>query len=288
MRIWEHVQTPSRRRQPRLVRARLSLTVVGATLLGVAACNDSVTPPKRTPTASASPSAGTGVMLDAPHPAACASVKTTTPIQQVPVACAKVWAPYNVTMVPPPDVIANMHVPAPPKVLNRTGGKVNDAQAQRIAVANQYQTAWYVWATMYSQAAFLTKIEAPQDTDRGLADFLSTGGKLNHPECAVAPAKVGLFPLGSDGALYFTQLGTPVDAAEVIVTVQAFPCVVTAARPDGSRVTLPPISNVAQATVATPGRLLQDPVLGEIWYAEAAGLCSAPTVPPTAWCQVGT
>src|SRR5438105_14767816 len=83
------------------VRRRWMVWLAGAGLLA-AGCSSSTTPTPTTSAHSASKS-------PAVSPGPCATVKTTTSIDQVPTACAALWAPYDVTKVPPPDILQQEH-----------------------------------------------------------------------------------------------------------------------------------------------------------------------------------
>src|ERR1700694_4527709 len=133
-----------------LGKAMRRLAIVAMLGMGwsVAACaSSSTTPPS--PCSSAAPSAS--VTVGGP----CASVKTTTAIADVPPACAALWAPYQVTKVPPPDILLQDHVPLAPPVKNMTTGAVSDADAQLWANASNRDSGWYKWAEANDQQTFL-------------------------------------------------------------------------------------------------------------------------------------
>ena len=121
------------------------MAVIALMGLAVAGCSSS---PASAPSSSgASPSATASGRPGGP----CASVVTTTPIGDVPAACAALWAPYGVTKVPPYDILSEEHVPAAPPVQNMTDGAVSDATAQLWANASNRGSGWYEWAEANDQ-----------------------------------------------------------------------------------------------------------------------------------------
>ncbi len=109
----------------RCIRAWLGLAIA---VMALSSCGSPAPPvtatARPTPTSLPRPSAAAGP---------CASVRTTTAIDQVPPACAALWAPYGVTKVPPANLTDA--TPAPPAVVNATNGAVSDADARAWAMA---------------------------------------------------------------------------------------------------------------------------------------------------------
>ena len=74
---------------------------------------------------------------------------TTTAIDQVPAACAALWAPYGVTKVPPANLTDS--TPPPPTVVNATNGAVSDATLRAWALASNRDCALVQWAETNDQ-----------------------------------------------------------------------------------------------------------------------------------------
>src|SRR5438132_9837578 len=117
----------------------------------------------------------------------CATVKTTTSIDQVPTACAALWAPYDVTKVPPPDIIQQERVPPAPHVVNKTNGAVSDAEAQSWANASNNGSGWFKWAEANDQPGFLTHLEVIADVLPAEQLALSRGAYVTQPDCNLYP-----------------------------------------------------------------------------------------------------
>jgi hypothetical protein len=206
----------------------------------------------------------------------------TTAIEQAPAACAALWSPYQVTKVPPPDILQQEHVPAAPPVRNMTNGAVTDAMAQHWADADTADAGWLKWAEANDQLAFLIHVNGPDVLSASERMALAQGALITQPDCDLYPTQRALFTVGADGNAYFMRKGLPTDNANVFVEVFTGPCSVSATFPDGHTAT---ISQLPQTTTAfVPGKLKSDPVLGEIWYSDAGGGCQDPTGPPSAWC----
>lgn len=251
-------------------------TVFGGSCLLVSACSGSAAPgstPRASPAASASPAATASP---------CASVRTTTPMARVPRACALLWEPYHVTMVPPSDILQQEHVPAAPPVKNMTNGAVSQADAQHWANAANWNSGWDKWAQANDQPFLLSVLTGPALVSAVESNALQQGATIDQPACNLYPESAALFPIGADGNAYFARKGLPTDNSYVIVAVYTGPCNPVATYPDGHTQTLPGL----QATSAAfePGTLRHDPLLGDIWYTDAGGNCQDPAGPPPEWC----
>jgi hypothetical protein len=251
----------------------LAVTGLGMALAG---CSASTAPAKhessRT-TAAASPTAAGGP---------CASVRTTTPIDKVPEPCAEEWAPYQVTEVPPPDILSQEHVPPAPRVDNRTNGAVSQAEAQRWADASNRDSGWYKWAYEFGQAPLLLRLVGPALIPREDEAALGDGARIMVPACDLYPLSYALFPLDADGKAYFARKGVPTSAAFVFVVVYNGPCSVITTYPDGHSAERQDFSR--PTTVFQPGRLQGDPLLGDLWFEDTGGGCNDPTGAPAQWC----
>ncbi len=253
------------------------LVVAGLSALALATgCSSAATSPRASAriTSTPSPAAAAGP---------CASVKTTTPITDVPQPCAELWAPYQVTEVPPPDILQQEHVPAAPKVVNRTNGAVSDAEAQRWADASNRDSGWYKWAYAFTQPSFLLRLVGPALIPQQDEIALGQDAKIDLPNCDLYPTMFSLYPIDSAAKAYFAKKGLPVSDSYAFVVTYDGPCRVVTAFPDGHRMSR---SVFSRPTIAfQPGQLRQDPVLGDLWFGNAGGSCDDSAGPPSTWCN---
>ena len=242
-------------------------------MVALAACggasSSTAAPPRSQSTASA---AGSGP---------CRTVTDTTPIQLVPNACAALWTPYGVTAVPPGNVIQQENIPPAPQVTNKTGGAVSDADAQAWAAANSRTGAWYRWAEANDQPALLPHVIAGTLVSATEQQLLAQGARIDQPDCALFPLTVSVYPIQDDGRAYFAKKNVTVTDQWALVISYPGPCVATVTYADGHTSSLQELPGPGMAF--GPGVLKHDPVLGDIWYADAAGSCTDPAA-PAEWC----
>lgn len=234
-------------------------------------------PPATTPTSSATPSA-TPAVLDA---SACAGVTHTTPIGQVAAGCRALWHALGATEVPPYGLESK--VPQPPRVENRTGGAVTDAETRQWAVAANRANVWFQWAEANDQYAFLSHVVATNLLSPDEARILRTGGRVFQPNCVLFPARVRLFPIDSSERAYFNARGQYTGDRYVFVNTYRPRCVVTYVTAAGKHGTL---ATLTTTSVAFDVGSLQDggPLVGEIWFQTAYGSCTDQGH-PSAWCS---
>lgn len=250
----------------------LALTGIGSVAAGCSA--------PASPTALATPHSTPSASPTSGH---CASVRTTTPITDVPEACAALWAPYQVTEVPPPDILAQEHVPPAPTVVNKTDGAVSQAEAQRWADASNRGSGWYKWAYAFTQPSFLLHLVSPALINRVQDNALGEGARIDVPDCDLYPIANALYKLEADGRAYLERNGLTTNDAYLFVVTYRGPCTLTTTYPDGHVTRDGPF--FAQPTKAfAPGTLREDPVLGAIWFGDAGGNCNDPAGPPAIWC----
>jgi hypothetical protein len=238
-------------------------------------------------------SCGSSTPVDAPaavlrapvaaHPGAaagpCASVMTTTDIGQVPAACAALWAPYGVTKVPPANLADS--TPAPPVVTNATNGVATDVDAAAWAQASNRAAVWYRWSEANDQPSLLAKLGNLSLVPTSELQALGASGSVSQPDCAIFPVKEALFEDGPDGVRYFAAFGQLVRGDAVLVAVFPGPCSVTATTATGQARTIAAYSSAGVTFFA--GHLVEDPMLGTLWFTDGAGNCQQ-GAPPTAWC----
>ena len=254
----------------------VSQMLVGGSCLLLSACSASATTP--TPSRVSQSSESTATAANNP----CASVHTTTLIDAVPAACAALWQPYRVTMVPPPDILQQEHIPAAPHVVNMTNGAVSQTDAQHWADANNWGSGWYKWAAAYDQPYLLPRIAGPALLAGPEETALEQGARLTFPDCAIFPLTNTLYPVLADGKAYFASKNLPTDDSFVFVVTYSGPCAATATYPDGHTQSIAETAGPGNAFV--PGALRHDPLLGDIWFTDAGGSCSDPVGPPQEWC----
>lgn len=242
--------------------------------LAVSSCGDPTgshtAAPTTRPSIAPRPSAAAG---------ACASVATTTPIEQVPAACAALWAPYGVTKVPPANLTDA--TPAAPTVVNGTTGAVSDADALAWAVAANRAAVWGRWAKKFDQPALLKVLLTESLVPNTELVAMAKGAQIDQPDCSSFGTKYGLFPLGADGARFFSGLGQTAGTPFVLAVTFPGPCQITAVYPDGHKETL--FSYPSAGTTIFAGSLVHETVLGDIWRAQAAADCGLNG--PRMWCQ---
>src|SRR5205807_9871706 len=184
-----------------------------------------VTPTAGTPRVTATPSASPS--------GPCASVRTTTAIEDVPPACAALWRPYGVTKVPPPDILQQEHVPPAPPVRNKTGGAVSDAEAQHWADASNYESGWVKWAEANDEPGLLRHLSGPAVILPAEVAALEQGATIAQPDCNLYPSAVAVFRVSQLDNSYLARKGLPTDNSFAIVDVATGPCSARATYPDG-------------------------------------------------------
>ena len=252
-------------------------TMFGGSCLLMSACSGSGT----TPTARASQS-GSAFASPSTVATACASVHTTTPITKVPTACELLWEPTHDTLVPPVNILQQEQVPPAPPVKNMTNGAVSQADAQHWADAANWDSGWGKWAEANDQPFLLSRLTGPALVPTADVQALQQGATIEQPACNLYPTSYALFPVGAAGGAYFTRKRLPADMAFVFVVVFTGPCYPVAKYPDGHQQQLPGLATTM--TGFEPGKLEHDPLVGDIWYADAGGNCDDPAGPPADWC----
>lgn len=234
-------------------------------------------PPATTSTPSATPSP-TPATLDA---SACAGVTHTTPIGRVAAGCRALWQALGATEVPPYGL--ESRVPRSPRVENRTGGAVTDAEARKWAVAANRANVWFQWGEANDQYAFLSHVVATNWLSPDETRILRAGGRVFQPNCVLFPARVRLFPIDSGERAYFTEHGQYTGDRYVFVNTYRPRCVVTYVTAAGKKGSLAALTTTS---VAFDVGSLQDggPLLGEIWFQTAFGSCTDQGH-PAAWCS---
>jgi hypothetical protein len=230
-------------------------------------------------TASATPHSTT-----APRPSAaagpCASVMTTTPIAQVPPACAASWAPYGVTKVPPANLTDA--TPTTLQVVNATQGAVSDAQLAQWILASNRDSLWYRWAEANDQSSLLPHLGLISLDPPAELKAMAANEPITQPDCALFPRKVAVFPITQTDRRFFEGEGETTASTYVFVGTYPGPCKVTATTSSGQTITL--ASYPSQSVTFFAGRLERDALLGDLLFYDGAGNCTDRGAPST-WCQ---
>jgi len=203
-------------------------------------------------------------------------------IDDVAPACQARWVPYGVTEVPPANELTIEHVPNAPAVVNMTDGAVTDATAQHWANASNWDSGWWQWAQAHGQLFMLRNLVGPALIPVAEVEALQHGGTVAQPDCNLYPVSSTLFAVGDAGRAYFARKHLPTDDTYVFVVVYRGPCSETLKTADG--VTSSIVDFTENTTVFAPGTLRSDPVLGDLWFADAGGNCQDPLGPPPVWC----
>ena len=226
--------------------------------------------PTAAPTATPRPSAAAG---------ACASVMTTTPIEQVPAACAALWAPYGVTKVPPANLTDG--TPVPTTVVNGTKGAVADADAQKWALAVNRTGVWLRWSEANDQFQLTTHLESPQVVNGIVDAAMRRGTRVTDPDCDLFAQRYLLVANDVQGTSFFSSFGQSIRDMYVFIERYPGPCAITVDSQSGSTQTL--LATPVALSSISAGNVLDDPVLGDIWFGDGAALCTTRGA-PTAWC----
>ncbi|HEY7926006.1 MAG TPA: hypothetical protein VIG86_01140, partial [Candidatus Dormibacteraeota bacterium] len=217
------------------------------------------------------PSAATG---------ACASVMTTTPIDQVPAACAALWAPYGVTKVPPANLTDA--TPPPPQLVNATQGAVSDSELSQWILASTRDSLWYRWAEANDQATVLPRLGQIALDPSAELQAISAHEPISQPDCALFPTKVAVFPITAHEQSFFAGHGQTVADAYVFVGNYPGPCKVTATDASGQTITLALYPTAGITFFAS--HPVADPLLGPLLFYDGAGSCSEAGA-PSLWCR---
>ncbi len=235
------------------------------------------------PTPSHSPSR-VAKTTSVPRPSApatpCASVITTTPIADVPAACAALWAPYGVTKIPPVNLTDA--APAPPVVVNETQGAISDAQLHSWVIASTRASLWYRWAEANDQSGLMSHLGRLKLIPPAELQAMATGETVQQPDCALFPTRVVLFPITASDRRFFLSEGESVKADYALVGRYPGPCLVTAQAANGQAHTLASYPTAGITFFAT--YQVNDPLLGTLLFTDGAGNCSDRGA-PTAWCS---
>jgi hypothetical protein len=273
--------TDPRTARRRLPEARLSLAVAIVAAIGaLIACGG----PSSSTTAATStlmPSGSTGSGTSTPASATATPVtggpgdpqllplSTDTAFQQAPPAIQAEWQSYFaqgiITVVPNSTVPYQR--PATPQVQNATGGVVDAATAQRWADAVMRQTSWATWAINHNQLQLLYETSSRQayagiSLPAGANGFQVSGSEF--------PATMKLVKV-PQAAQQLLQIK---DQFAFLVTFSASASI-SSVFPDGHTQPLPDQTLKPGQSYFLVGSLTSKPLLGEVWFGTAAGICDS-------------
>ncbi len=257
---------------------RTSMRIVVLTTLAVVSLS-SCGNPAPTPTATPRPTATTA---SRPSAAAgpCASITTTTPIGQVPDACAALWAPYGVTKVPPANLTDS--TPPPPTVVNGTNGALSEADVDKLIVASNRDSLWYRWAEANDQVELMSHLGLVRLDPPAELQAMAASEPIAQPDCALFPTRASVFPITSADRRFFASQPETTADSYVFVGTHSGPCTVTASSSSGQSVTLAYYPSTGVTFFA--GHEVQDPLLGPLLFYDGAGNCTQAAA-PSSWCR---
>ncbi len=227
--------------------------------------------------------------LPASFARACGKIGEPVSVSSTPSSCQHLLAQYNLSVAPPYWILSA--APKPPVVINETGGKVSQVQAQTWADDLYRDQIWTQFAEKFAQRDFFQKIQIPQLWEAPFDNIFSAGGTVSVPDCYLFPTKLKLFPVNSQARAYFTS------SVFALPTYARYSFVGLFSPPKGGSCSIEEVSPAGQLTQFSslnkpvwafmPGEVLTDPVLGELWFQDSAGSCADPiatTRPPASWC----
>ena len=209
----------------------------------------------------------------------CASVIVTTPIASVPAACAALWAPYGVTKVPPANLLDG--TPAPPTVVDETGGAVPQATADAWALALNHAGMWSQWSEANLQYGLTLHYEGAAVVNTQIDQLLRAGTAVIDPACDEFGTKYTLKPVDASLVQFLARYGERTSGAYAFVASYPGPCEIDKVNPDGSRQAI--VAATDPVTSLIGGQLVDDPVLASLWISDAGGVCTTKGAPAN-WC----
>jgi len=240
-----------------------------AVLLSVSACgNSSTSSSSSRPTASSSTSVkasatpAPGVNYRALNPALFPEVDT--PIAQATPQLKQVWTAYDVTVIPSRHTLDTM--PEPPKVINKTGGQVSDADAQAMAWAEYRENAFIGWMELHTQPGLNNHLRDSGLFTGDIGDAVRAGKSVTAPPCDLYAGTMAVVTVDQPIVAFEQGRGFSVTAAYALVGKYA-PC--TTSITGGA----PLFSSSVPGTIVETGSIRPDDVLGSIYYSESGRDC---------------
>jgi hypothetical protein len=236
--------------------------VVALLATGLAACGSPSSPSIRsTPSASPSPSAvGTNYRYLNPtlYPA------RDTPMTQASAQLQAVWTAYDVTVIPGQHILDGM--PAPPKVLNLTSGKLSDADAEALAWSEYRENAFLGWLEAKVQPGLNDHLRAHGLFNGVIGNAVRAGQAVTNPACGLFATQIAVITVDQTVVAFEGGKGYAVTSQFALVDRYKAPCAVSTA--GGALFTAS-----ADVVIVETGSVRHDAVLGDVYFAESGRDC---------------
>jgi hypothetical protein len=192
-----------------------------------------------------------------------------TPFAQASPQLQAAWAAYDVTIIPSRHVLDS--VPQAPRIRNLTNGAVSDAEAQSLLRADLRANGYIGWMEAHDQVGFNHHLRGDSFIAGSASDAMKAHQPIEDPACDLYPSKAALVPVDEALRSFLAGRGFTTARSYALALTYAGPCTVTAMTPGGARVlsAIPPQGG----TGIEVGSVVRDPVLGDIWVAEAGRSC---------------
>lgn len=259
-------------RGPGTVAGGQSRWAPGVALLAaaLAACGSPSSPSIRpTPPASLSPSpVGTNYRYLNPtlYPA------QDTPLTQASAQLQAVWTAYDVTVIPGQHILDGM--PAPPRVLNLTNGKLSDADAEALAWSEYRENAFLGWLEAKVQPGLNDHLRVHGLFNGIIGNTVRAGQSVNNPPCDLYATQMAVLPVDQSVQAFEAGKGYTVSAQYALVDRYPASCSITAA--SGQVLFSTQTDTIAVET----GVIRHDAVLGDFFFAESGRDCATLTQIP--------
>jgi hypothetical protein len=125
------------------------------------------------------------------------------------------------------------------------------------------------------------RLEGPLVVNAQLAQLMRQGVVISDPSCDLFAERYVLFPMTPQGRQFLASFGETTTDQFVLEEGYPGPCALTATFKDGHTQSLFPTS--AAVTSVAAGAVRHDPMMGDIWFITAAGLCTDRGA-PVDWC----
>jgi hypothetical protein len=195
-----------------------------------------------------------------------------TPLAQASAQLQAVWTGYDVTTIPSRHVLGSM--PTPPKVVNLTGGKLSDADAEAMAWAEYRENAFVGWLEARLQPGLNDHLRAHGLFNGIIGNTVRAGRSVNNPPCDLYATKMAVVPVDDSVRAFEAGKGYTVAGQYALVDLYPAGCAITTT--DGQ--TLFPAQSDTVAVES--GIVRHDDVLGDIFVADSGRDCATLTQIP--------
>ena len=195
-----------------------------------------------------------------------------TPLTQASAQLQAVWTAYDVTVIPGQHILDGM--PAPPKVLNLTNGKLSDADVEALAWSEYRENAFVGWLEAKVQPGFNDHLRVHGLFNGIIGNAVRAGQSVNNPPCDLYATQMAVVPVDQSIQAFEAGKGYTVSAQFALVDRYPAGCAITAA--DGRTLFSTQTDTVAVET----GVVRHDDVLGAFFFAESGRDCATFTQIP--------